>query len=396
MIPKMEPRVIAGMVVLAVLGVAAVAHSQEGAKPAPAAATLPGTTLAAVDLDGDLYLGDAIVTGNLTVWPVYTRKAIDPVDGEFVTLAEAQEQGLAEVRERGGSLPPQQRLDARLGNGIRRAQSNIDIGEAGASVNELVIQNKGTRPILVLAGTIVKGGKQDRQVGEDFIVPAGKTVPIAAFCVEHGRWTAQREGEDTGGKFAAQKTLATKSVRTMAQYKSDQNAVWEQVSNVNASAGKAPSTGTLVATIEDQDPAARERREKAMTAVMTRFAALSQRSPAPIGLAYAIDGKVREVRAFSHPRILGRFLETLATTVAIESDLATRQALAAKRKVYDRAADPAAVRDLVQATSKVPEQAANARAGNPLKKRAAKAGWNSDCFQDGKTAPVTRSFMSAE
>ena len=55
-----------------------------------------------------------------------------------------------------------------------------------------MIQNKGKLPILVLAGTIVKGGKQDRQIGEDFVVPRDKQVDVSAFCVEQGRWNGTR------------------------------------------------------------------------------------------------------------------------------------------------------------------------------------------------------------
>jgi hypothetical protein len=71
---------------------------------------------------------------------------------------------------------------------------------------------------LVLAGTLLKGGKQGRQVGQDFIVPRKKTVAAEAFCVEQGRWTARRNGKDTRGIFRAKKSLAAKKVRESAQY----------------------------------------------------------------------------------------------------------------------------------------------------------------------------------
>ena len=46
-------------------------------------------------------------------------------------------------------------------------------------MNTLVIENKGDVPIYVLAGTVVKGGKQDRQIGQDFIIEGKKTVKAA-------------------------------------------------------------------------------------------------------------------------------------------------------------------------------------------------------------------------
>src|SRR5207245_4586206 len=58
-------------------------------------------------------------------------------------------------------------------------------------VQELAIENLSpTEEVFVLAGDIVRGGRQDRIVAYDMVVPAksGK-MPIASFCVERGRWT---------------------------------------------------------------------------------------------------------------------------------------------------------------------------------------------------------------
>jgi hypothetical protein len=67
------------------------------------------------------------------------------------------------------------------------------------SVNELAIENVSSEDIYVQSGDIVKGGKQDRMMAQDFIVPpkSGR-MPISAFCVEHGRWSG-RGNERAGG-----------------------------------------------------------------------------------------------------------------------------------------------------------------------------------------------------
>ena len=39
-------------------------------------------------------------------------------------------------------------------------------------MNRLVLVNNSKRPLLLLAGEIVTGGKQDRVIGKDRIVPA--------------------------------------------------------------------------------------------------------------------------------------------------------------------------------------------------------------------------------
>ena len=57
-----------------------------------------------------------------------------------------------------------------------------------------MLVNNSKRPLLLLAGEIVTGGKQDRVIGKDRIVPAeSDPVDLSVFCVEPGRWVATSE-----------------------------------------------------------------------------------------------------------------------------------------------------------------------------------------------------------
>lgn len=325
------------------------------------AAALPAAEEVA-KLDESLYLGKPVVAQNVTVWPVYARTKAETY-GDLVTLTVAQEKGTAAIRELGAAPanPPQpQRQEAAAGQQVERQASGGD----GATVGTLVIENKGDAPVLVLAGTLVKGGKQDRQIAQDFIIPPGKTVPVNAFCVEQGRWTATREGQDTGGKFVAQETLTPKAVRESGQYEKNQSEVWKNVAAANDIAGKAPGTGTLMATVEETDPAAKARREKVGGAVEKAFAALGAAGDAPVGLAYAIDGKVKVVQQFAHPKILNHYLPVLCNTIALEGDLAQRKAAAEKKVVYEGTADAQQAVELVQNAAKLKEECTTNSAGN--------------------------------
>src|SRR5437016_13402313 len=93
----------------------------------------------------------------------------------------------------------------------------------GASVNQLVLINRSKRPLLLLAGELVSGGKQDRVIGKDRIVPVGAPpLPLDVFCVEHGRWTGSSQ-------FAAAKTIVHPSVRERAAVDQKQTEVWDAV-----------------------------------------------------------------------------------------------------------------------------------------------------------------------
>src|SRR5689334_14130550 len=68
-------------------------------------------------------------------------------------------------------------------------QKKVIVHETG-SVNELAVENVGDDDVYIQAGEIVKGGQQDRTLGTDVIITkAMGKVPIASYCVEHGRWT---------------------------------------------------------------------------------------------------------------------------------------------------------------------------------------------------------------
>ncbi len=59
-----------------------------------------------------------------------------------------------------------------------------------AEVNRLFVENISSDTIIILGGEVVRGGKQDRMIAQDFMVlPHSGKVDIAVYCVEHGRWT---------------------------------------------------------------------------------------------------------------------------------------------------------------------------------------------------------------
>ena len=81
------------------------------------------------------------------------------------------------------------------------AAGRVNVHETG-NVNELTIENTGSQEVFVQAGDIVKGGQQDRVLTVSFVVaPNSGKVPIGAFCVEQGRWSAR--GKEDVRKFAS-------------------------------------------------------------------------------------------------------------------------------------------------------------------------------------------------
>lgn len=183
--------------------------------------------------EGAWRLGQPVTYESLTIFPVISALEADTTG--FATLDEALASGTAIITEQGSYMRRSR------GEGVPPQYS-------GAQVNQLVLVNKGKKPLLLLAGEVVSGGKQDRIIGKDRIVPVGaEPLPLDVFCVEHGRWSE-------GDMFAAAQLMVHPSVREKAAVAQDQEQVWAAVrsqSNAeisenlevrpNGSAGAAPT-----------------------------------------------------------------------------------------------------------------------------------------------------------
>lgn len=218
------------------------------------------TTQASVE---GLRLAGAFSSGGLTVIPVLQE---DTKQGgqEVTTLAEAQKAGTVEIRE----LPTSQ-------------------------VNSLLVINHGDKPLLLLAGDLLLGGKQDRIVAKDTLVPPGKAMQVEAFCVEHGRWT---EGKT---KFEYSGSVVPQSVKNAAARES-QEEVWSKVAEFrsNASPMAKMAEGTTVNGAVGA-PEIQGRVEEALAALRGDLA----KFPDAVGFVVARGGRVVAVELFGSPTL---------------------------------------------------------------------------------------------
>jgi len=179
-----------------------------------AAVSGPGPDSAPVASDYKLLA--PISHGDLTIFPVVTAKSHDT--SSFLTLDEGIRSGEVVVTEV-GSIP-----------GMIRRRRPLPQSYSQAEVNRLVLVNNSRRPLILLAGEVVTGGKQDRVVGKDRIVPAeSDPVDLSVFCVEPGRWVASSTKFDTHASVMAQP-----SVRKKAMVDADQQKVWDEVASARA------------------------------------------------------------------------------------------------------------------------------------------------------------------
>jgi ARG/rhodanese/phosphatase superfamily protein len=385
------------------------------AGPFGAGAPAAGPSAAVARLDEHRGLAAPVVVSNLTVWPVVTDKPLEL--GEFLTLDEATKRGVAKVTELGaasgdGPPPGPQVAYGNAGQpagqtaangtaGVQTAEGGLEFS-VGDDVNALAIENKGELPILVCAGTIVSGGNQDRQVGEDVVIAARSKRRIEVFCVEQGRWTPNRQGVETEATFVAGNVVTTKAVRTSAQYMKSQSAVWTEVENHRsadfdiARAAEAGGRTTYMRNFENASKETSEAREKMLAAVRAHFAATRDGGSHVVGFAYAVNGTPVSVRMFAAPRVFEGQFEPFLRAMVLDAEAAR-----------DAGPGPAAkAADVVAMMEKIRSDAASAenRPGYRLTLRKGAGGWNSNCYlapeapaaaaTPGQTVPLTEDWTA--
>jgi hypothetical protein len=236
----------------------------------------PGNPVPPGKGEGQWRLLDPITYENLTVFPVVSSTGYDT--GAFLTL----EEGLA----RGEVLVQEQGIDGMVRNrdGSRPAVRSY----GGPSVNQLVLVNRSKQPLVLLAGELVSGGKQDRVIAKDRIVaPGAEPLPLDVFCVEHGRWSA-------GANFTSAATIVHPSVREQAAVKQKQADVWASVT-AGSMAKSAPAA-----------PPARVSREALDSAVEAEAPTQSySKIYESRGVAPSVDAMVREVQRRFHRETAG-------------------------------------------------------------------------------------------
>jgi hypothetical protein len=272
--------------------------------------------------DSNWRLLEPITYENIAVFPVISNLTQDT--SGFLTLDEGLSRGEVLVTEQGAAGMVRTRDDGR-----RHVTPN---SASGASVNQLVLINRSKRPLLLLAGELVSGGKQDRIIGKDRIVPVGaEPLPLDVFCVEHGRWSS-------GSQFVASKTIVHPSVREQAAIKQDQNEVWSAVSNGSTAraAAAAPravfSAADLSATVSAEAPTQsydkiyKSRRvggsvDSFVDAVQTRFAKATShlKGEQVVGVIVAYGGEVAWSDIFASSDLFDQYWPKLLRSYAVEA-----------------------------------------------------------------------------
>ena len=258
--------------------------------------------------------------GNLTIFPIVAAASHDTE--QFLTLDEGLRSGEVEVTEAGRISPLIRRRPPQAMPGIW--QENPRDGSRGAEVNKLVLVNNAKRPLLLLAGEVVTGGKQDRVIGKDRLVPAeSDPIDLSVFCVEPGRWVGAT------GKFGPMNSaMAAPAVRGSAMGYADQNRVWSEVRKAQAAVvARAPapvarelaSTSSYAGVMENKEVLKQIDSVAAPMDNSYRSLIKELKERNAVGVVVAVNGQIIWADIFASTQLLQKYWPKLVRSYAAEA-----------------------------------------------------------------------------
>jgi hypothetical protein len=276
-------------------------------------------------------------SGNLFLFPVVREDGAQgkaPGEAPFITLDEGIRSGEVVVTEAGnvqGLVRPR---------GPDGLPGRVSFNSGGAQVNTLVLVNNGKKPLLLLAGEIVTGGKQDRVIAKDRIVPVGADpIDLSVFCIEPGRWTESSATFGAAAPKPAQGFMAQPAVRQRAMVEKDQQQVWDSVHGAMAEMAVAAPPSASQTVTENAGPPpgpasfgttsyARAMQSSTVTAKVDEEAApvmqdreqvlVQLRQEHAVGVIAAVRGEIVWADLFADTDLLTRYWTKLVRSYAAE------------------------------------------------------------------------------
>lgn len=172
--------------------------------------------------------------------------------------------------------------------------------QSPAQVRSLWIENRSDRPLFILGGEVVKGGKQDRVIARDYVIPprSGR-VALSTMCVERGRWSSSTQGEHsffTGSSG----TICGKPYAAVRR--GGQGEVWREVrewkKKIVTANGLPPSKSDSV-----NEEMTRQETDDSVTKFQSSLGDLLKDRPTALGVLFVLNGRLSAAHLFGGTRL---------------------------------------------------------------------------------------------
>lgn len=248
---------------------------------------------------------EPIVHANLAIFPVTSAHPLSTRN--YITLDEGLNNGTVKVTELGAGLVR------------RRPGSRPQPIPERAQVNQLVLINDSDKALILLAGEIVTGGKQDRVIAKDRVIPPGADpLPLDVFCVEPGRWSG------TSLAFETKSLMAAPNLREKAQVAKSQEEVWasgrHSTDSVARAAGVAALNSSSYAAMEEGE--LKQKIDAAAATLQLDYEKALRhqlRGREVVGVVVAVNGEVIWADLFAEPALFEKYWPKLLRSYVVEA-----------------------------------------------------------------------------
>jgi hypothetical protein len=189
--------------------------------------------------------------------------------------------------------------------------------------------NNSKRPLVLLAGEIVTGGKQDRVIGKDRIVPAeSDPIDLGVFCVEPGRWVEANGSNEFSGGRASGAVFASPAVRGSAMSAKNQQQVWDNVGRSKdglaaavprSAAAEVTSMSSYARVMDNKE--VHEKVDSVAEPVQRNYESVIRqlRDKNAVGVVVAVNGEIVWADLFASTQLLQKYWPKLVRSYATEA-----------------------------------------------------------------------------
>lgn len=268
------------LVCLLAIGLSACTSDAEPQQEGASGAVQPGGELVACA--SDILVGRPVNHRNLVVFPLYLRKAAD-VKEDYATLEEA----------------------------LSKQQFQVSEKDQEGEVNCVEVSNNSDKPVYILAGQVITGGKQDRVITKDTIIPPGGKKQVEVCCVEQGRWSPH-SGEAGTSLKGYNYVNAQGSIKMLAQSKGQhaQGEVWKEVAKTAEKMDAETVSQTYNAVLK-KTGASIDKYHEALKSF--------EKDKVICGFIACVNGKVVTCDLFAAPKLLAKFRDSLLRSYALDA-----------------------------------------------------------------------------
>jgi hypothetical protein len=234
------------------------------------------------DALSQIQVGAETTFGNMTIFPLLNGNS---AAADYLTLDDALARGLVQITEM----------------------------SVEGSVPDLNLKNESDEPVLLFDGEELVGAKQNRVLNLTILAPANRTIVIPVSCVEAGRWSRRSAKFTTSSQAhfargrANRMAQVSRSLWASGERRSDQHAVWEEIS-AKASCLNAHSRTSAMFDIYETH-----------TKRIDEYADAFTSTDRQVGAAFAIDGKIIGFDLFDSSETFKKLLPKLVRSYALDA-----------------------------------------------------------------------------